>query len=151
MASADPTPRNPATAAAVATLAARPDGRLADNIVYFARALRKAGVRVLILSKERNPVVTARARKLGVDVLQGVEDKAPALAAWAASGGIDLSATVYVGNDVNDIGCLDLVGWPVVVADAHPDVVSHARVVLERHGGYGAIRELADRMLRARR
>ena len=46
MASADPTPRNPAPAAAVATLAARPDGRLADNIVYFARALRKAGVRV---------------------------------------------------------------------------------------------------------
>jgi YrbI family 3-deoxy-D-manno-octulosonate 8-phosphate phosphatase len=113
--------------------------------------LLKAGVRFLILSKERNPVVAARARKLGVEVLQGVDDKATALTEWASSAGIDLTATVYVGNDVNDIGCLDLVGWPVVVADAHPDVVSHARVVLERSGGHGAIRELSDRLLQDRR
>jgi YrbI family 3-deoxy-D-manno-octulosonate 8-phosphate phosphatase len=113
--------------------------------------LRKAGVRFLILSKERNPVVGARAKKLGVEVLQGVDDKVSALTEWARSGGIDLAATVYVGNDVNDIGCLDLVGWPVVVADAHPDVVSHARVVLERSGGRGAVRELSDRVLQRRR
>jgi N-acylneuraminate cytidylyltransferase len=112
--------------------------------------LRAAGIPVLILSTETNPVVAARAKKLRVDVQQSVADKASALRDWAASVDIPLSRIAYLGNDVNDLGCLDIVGWPVVVADAHPDVMPSARVVLGRDGGDGAVRELTDLILSER-
>jgi 3-deoxy-D-manno-octulosonate 8-phosphate phosphatase KdsC-like HAD superfamily phosphatase len=104
---------------------------------------------VLILSTEANPVVAARAAKLGVEVQQGVGDKAAALHAWAVGRGIPLSRIAYLGNDVNDLGCLDLVGWPVAVPGSAPDVIAAARLVLETPGGYGAVRELADLILRS--
>ncbi|WP_411720483.1 cytidylyltransferase domain-containing protein [Mycetocola sp.] len=112
--------------------------------------LRAAGIPVLILSTETNPVVAARARKLRVDVQHGVSDKASALRDWAASVDIPLTRIAYLGNDVNDLGCLDIVGWPVVVADAHPDVFASARLVLTRNGGDGAVRELTDLILNER-
>ena len=111
--------------------------------------LRRAGIPVLILSTETNPVVSARARKLRVDVRQGLDDKAAALIEWAADVGIPLADVAYVGNDINDLACLNLVGWPVAVLDAHPLVLAAARVVLTRPGGHGAVRELADRVLRS--
>ncbi|MET0672517.1 MAG: acylneuraminate cytidylyltransferase [Microbacterium pygmaeum] len=113
--------------------------------------LRREGIPVLILSTEQNPVVTARARKLRVDVRQGVDEKAAALRAWADQAGVTLERIAYLGNDVNDLPCLEIVGWPVATADAHPLVIAAARVVLRRTGGDGVVRELADAVLRGRR
>jgi YrbI family 3-deoxy-D-manno-octulosonate 8-phosphate phosphatase len=113
-------------------------------------SLRRAGLPVLILSRETNPVVAARGRKLGVPVLFGVEDKAAALHDWAADAGVELSRIAYLGNDTNDLPAMALVGWPVAVADAHPVVLAEARLVLSRNGGAGAVRELADRILGSR-
>ena len=112
--------------------------------------LRRAGVPVLILSTEQNAVVRARAEKLQVEVIHGVDDKASVLRQWAADRGVDLAETAYLGNDVNDLAAMALVGWPVAVADARPDVLAAARVVRARDGGDGAVRELADRVLAAR-
>ncbi len=112
--------------------------------------LRAAGVPVLILSTETNPVVSARARKLGVDVEQGSADKAATLAAWASERGIPLERIAYLGNDVNDLGCLELVGWPIAVPGAHPEVLTAARIVLAAPGGAGAVRELAEAVLLTR-
>jgi N-acylneuraminate cytidylyltransferase len=112
--------------------------------------LRARGIPFLILSTEANPVVTARARKLGVDVRQASSDKASALREWAAAQGIALSRVAYLGNDVNDLPCLQLVGWPVAVPDAHPLVLSAARLVLDRPGGRGAVRDLAERVIAGR-
>jgi YrbI family 3-deoxy-D-manno-octulosonate 8-phosphate phosphatase len=113
--------------------------------------LRECGIPVLILSAETNPVVAARAAKLRVDVLQGITDKAAALEAWADAKGIELDRVAYLGNDINDLGCLELVGWPIAVPGAVPEVIAAARVVLETPGGYGAVRELADRVARPQR
>lgn len=112
--------------------------------------LRRAGVPVLILSTEQNAVVRARAEKLQVEVIHGVDDKAAVLRRWAAERGVDLAETAYLGNDVNDLPAMALVGWPVAVADARPEVLAAARVVLARAGGAGAVRELADRVLASR-
>lgn len=109
--------------------------------------LRKAGVPMLILSTEVNPVVRARAQKLRVPVLHGVEDKASALRAWAEENDFDLVDVAYLGNDVNDLPALRIVGWPIAVANAHPLVIEEARVVLTREGGKGAVRELVERVL----
>lgn len=112
--------------------------------------LRAAGVPVLILSAEENPVVAERAAKLRVEVRHGVRDKGPVLAEWAAARGIPLERIAYLGNDVGDLPALAIVGWPVAVADAVPSVRDAARVVLEARGGAGAVRELAELVLAAR-
>lgn len=109
--------------------------------------LRKAGIPMLILSTEVNPVVRARADKLRVPVLHGIDDKESALRGWAEGNGIPLSDIAYLGNDVNDLPAMRIVGWPVAVADAHPLVLEEARVVLHRRGGDGAVRELIERVL----
>ncbi|WP_344838314.1 acylneuraminate cytidylyltransferase [Actinocorallia longicatena] len=109
--------------------------------------LKKAGVPVLILSTEVNPVVRARADKLGVPVLHGIADKAAVLEKWLHDAGWDPARVAYVGNDVNDLGCLALVGWPIAVPDAHPSVLAAARLVLSRPGGGGAVREVCELIL----
>ncbi|MBB5132049.1 YrbI family 3-deoxy-D-manno-octulosonate 8-phosphate phosphatase [Thermocatellispora tengchongensis] len=112
--------------------------------------LRRSGVKLLVMSTEHNPVVAARARKLGVPVLQGLADKRTVLRDWLSIEGLDPARVAYVGNDVNDLGPMSEVGWPVAVPDAHPKVRAAARVVLTRPGGAGAVRELCDRVLAAR-
>ncbi|MFK0403470.1 cytidylyltransferase domain-containing protein [Microbacterium sp. NPDC090225] len=109
--------------------------------------LRRAGIPMLILSTEQNPVVRARAEKLRVPVLHGIDDKEQALRAWAEGEGIRLDDIAYLGNDVNDLPAMRIVGWPVAVANAHPRVLAAARVVLTRTGGNGAVRELVERVL----
>lgn len=111
--------------------------------------LRRTGIPMLILSTETNAVVAARARKLQVPVLHGVADKAAALRDWSDTVGVPLDRVAYLGNDVNDLAAMRLVGWPIAVADAHPDVRAAARIVLQRRGGDGAVRELIDRVLAA--
>lgn len=111
--------------------------------------LKKRGVPMLVLSTEANPVVGVRCRKLGLECLQGIAVKEQALAQWLAERGYDPARTIYLGNDINDLGCLKLVGLPVVVGDAYDAVKPLARIILRKHGGKGAVRELCDRILAA--
>lgn len=111
--------------------------------------LKAAGKKMLIISKETNPVVTARAGKLGVEVLQGIENKKQALVDWADENQVALERSCYVGNDVNDIECMELVGTSVAVADAEPEVLNLAKVVLKSRGGQGALRELSRMILKS--
>ncbi|GHE45283.1 transferase [Streptomyces longispororuber] len=106
-------------------------------------ALRRSGLAMLILSTEENPVVAARARKLKLPVLHGIDRKDLALKQWCEEQGIAPERVLYVGNDVNDLPCFGLVGWPVAVASAHDVVRGAARAVTTLPGGDGAIREIA--------
>lgn len=106
--------------------------------------LKASGIRGLILSKERNPVVEARARKVGLPAAQAVDGKAEYLTNWCKAEGIDLSDVVYVGNDLNDLECFAIVGCAVAVSDAAQRVKDAADVVLTRSGGRGAIREVIE-------
>jgi YrbI family 3-deoxy-D-manno-octulosonate 8-phosphate phosphatase len=110
--------------------------------------LRKIGLPMLILSTETNPVVQARADKLGIPCVHGIQDKGRALKAWLSSKDLDPAHTVYVGNDLNDLPCLALVGCPVAVADAHPGIIQQATLVLNHEGGDGALREICELILK---
>lgn len=110
-------------------------------------ALRRVGLDIVILSSEHNRVVSARARKLQIPAMTGIADKGVALAQWCAERGHALSRTAYVGNDVNDLPCFDIVGWPIAVADAHYSVRARARIVTAAPGGHGAVREVASHLL----
>jgi YrbI family 3-deoxy-D-manno-octulosonate 8-phosphate phosphatase len=110
-------------------------------------ALRRSGLKMLILSTEQNPVVAARARKLRLPVLHGIARKDLALKQWCEEQGIAPERVLYAGNDVNDLPCFTLVGWPVAVASAHDVVRGAARAVTTAPGGDGAIREIAGWIL----
>jgi N-acylneuraminate cytidylyltransferase len=109
--------------------------------------LRRAGFPVVVISTEKNPVVAARCRKLAIECRQGCDDKAAELRRLLAERGVPAAGVIYVGNDVNDLGCLRLAGCGFAVADAHPLVKKAARAVLSRPGGQGAVRETAELIL----
>lgn len=111
--------------------------------------LKAAGIHLLILSKERVPIALRRAEKLGIDALCGIDDKEHHLRTWCRERDLALADVAYIGNDVNDLSCMTIVGWPIAVADAHPEALAVARVVVSSAGGNGAIREVADRILAA--
>jgi N-acylneuraminate cytidylyltransferase len=101
-------------------------------------------VESLVISKERNPVVEARCRKINLPVLQGIDDKATILKQYLAEKGIDPKEVVYIGNDTNDLPCFPIVSFAFAPADAQPEVQRKADWVLENQGGRGAVRELCD-------
>jgi YrbI family 3-deoxy-D-manno-octulosonate 8-phosphate phosphatase len=114
------------------------------------RELREHGIEVMILSSEINPVVKARAEKMGIQAIQGIDirGKGLALTSFLQERKIDPATVVYIGNDINDLPCFERVGWAVAVADAYPEVRQAADHVLKTNGGYGALRELCDLILR---
>ena len=112
--------------------------------------LKEHGIRMMILSKEKNPVVSARGNKLGLEVIQGCDDKLPAMKTWLDSNHIDAQRCAYIGNDINDKECLLNVGLAVIPHDAHHSVRKIGAWRLKASGGRGAIRELADGILGSR-
>jgi YrbI family 3-deoxy-D-manno-octulosonate 8-phosphate phosphatase len=112
------------------------------------RILRdKTGVKLLVLSREVNPVVAARCRKMDVPFVQGVMDKAQVLLETLSKEGIDPANVIYVGNDVIDLPCFPIVGCALAPANSYPLVLQQADIVLEKNGGQGAIRELCDLLI----
>jgi YrbI family 3-deoxy-D-manno-octulosonate 8-phosphate phosphatase len=109
--------------------------------------LREAGVQIIVISAEVNPVVEARCRKLKIDCLQGCPDKLSALKEVADQRGLAASTIAYMGNDVNDLDCLKWAGAAFAVADAVPAVRTVANYVTEAPGGRGAVREVCDLVL----
>lgn len=106
--------------------------------------IKNLGIPMLVLSSEKNPVVEARCKKLEIDYMQGLKDKKSILRAWLHEKCFSLENTIFLGNDINDIECLKIVGCGIVVQDAISDVKCYANIILSNTGGHGAIRELAD-------
>jgi 3-deoxy-D-manno-octulosonate 8-phosphate phosphatase (KDO 8-P phosphatase) len=137
------------------------DGVFTDNTVYVSQdgtesvrcfrgdglglsKLEKAGIATAIISTETNPVVEARSRKLGIRCIKGCADKGTALKELADELGLFMTQVAFVGNDINDLECLRMAGLPIVVKDAHPDVLAAAAYRTNTPGGYGAVREICD-------
>jgi YrbI family 3-deoxy-D-manno-octulosonate 8-phosphate phosphatase len=91
-----------------------------------------------------NPVVRRRCPKLRMECISGVTEKASVLTKWLDDHNIDAKSCIYVGNDVNDMGCMALVGYSVASSNAVPEIKAVADLVLHDAGGHGAVRELVD-------
>ncbi len=109
--------------------------------------LREFGLPMFVLSTETNPVVQARCAKLKLECIQGCDNKLEALQQLAQTRSLDAKEIAYVGNDVNDLACMQWVGIPIAVADSDARVLKSARYVTQQRGGYGAVREIADWIL----
>jgi len=111
--------------------------------------LRKAGIRMAVMSTEQNPVVQTRCEKLKLECFPQLGDrKIDCFESWCATHQLNIKNTVYVGNDENDRACLLAAGTGAVPADAHDSAKKVADLVLTTDGGHGAVRELCDLILK---
>ncbi|MDA9101356.1 HAD hydrolase family protein [Omnitrophica bacterium] len=113
--------------------------------------LRKLGIPMMILSSEKNPVVRMRARKMKIDCIHGMKSKSQTMQCVCRQKKINLNEVAFVGNDDNDLLCMEKVGLPVAVADAYPQVKRKAKWVLRTKGGLGAVREFCEKVYRAKK
>jgi YrbI family 3-deoxy-D-manno-octulosonate 8-phosphate phosphatase len=145
------------------------DGVLTDGGLYYAEngdelkrfdvrdgqglvMLREAGLLTAIVTRKQTTIVTRRARDLGItEVHQNVIDKAATITDLLKRHRLSPSEVCYVGDDVGDLPAMRVVGLSVAVADAVPAVRQEATYVTRAAGGHGAIREICDLILTARR
>lgn len=106
--------------------------------------LKKLGYELLILSSETNQVVQTRANKLGIKCIHGIDEKDKALAKYVEENNISFIELMYVGNDLNDISAMEMVGCSVCPKDAHCCAKRIADMVLKSPGGNGVVREIAE-------
>ncbi|MBT5398960.1 HAD hydrolase family protein [bacterium] len=140
------------------------DGVLTNNLVYIDEnskeavrcsrsdglafdVLRKIEKPVYILSTEKNPVVSARAKKMQVPVIQGVGDKVLTLSRLAKDKSYTMSKLLYVGNDLNDYYAMKLCGFSACPIDSHKKIKKIATFVLNTEGGSGVVRELVEEII----
>jgi 3-deoxy-D-manno-octulosonate 8-phosphate phosphatase (KDO 8-P phosphatase) len=154
--------------AAIRLLVLDVDGVLTDGRLYFGprgeafkvfhardgygmRRLIAAGVEIAVISGRRSPAVSARCRELGIHrVLQGAADKLSAFERLLKSARIAASECACVGDDVPDVPLFGVVGLSFAVRDAPAAVRRAAHHVTQLPGGFGAVREVCDRLLAAR-
>jgi len=114
------------------------------------KLLCEAGIEVAILSSRRSDIVSARARELGVNrVLQGEADKRAGFARLLAETKRTAAQCAFIGDDWPDLPVLAQVGLAAAVADAAPEVRDVAHWIAPASGGCGAVRQLAEFILRA--
>jgi 3-deoxy-D-manno-octulosonate 8-phosphate phosphatase (KDO 8-P phosphatase) len=111
-----------------------------------------AGVEIAIVSAGVSGSVPARAKTLGIKhVFTGADDKLAVVSKLAEDLGISLEATAHIGDDLNDVPLMEVVGVAITVADAEPAAWAAAAIITERPGGDGAVREICDLLVKAHR
>ena len=146
------------------------DGVLTDNKVFIdedgkemvicdrsdslgIKMLRKEKkeIGIIVISKETSKVVKARCEKLHIEHLTGIDDKLDALKGIIEKKKLKFENVAYIGNDVNDIECIQNSGIGVAVADSANKVLQVADIVTTKKGGNGAVREFIDMLLHLNR
>jgi len=114
--------------------------------------MQRAGLRVVVVTGRVSESVRLRAIELDIDdVAQDPRaQKLPAFLSMLDRHGIAPSEAAFVGDDFPDLAVLRLVGLPVAVGNAVPEIRHACSLQLTRHGGRGAIREFAELLLKAR-
>jgi 3-deoxy-D-manno-octulosonate 8-phosphate phosphatase (KDO 8-P phosphatase) len=161
--------RRPDAAARVRLLVLDVDGVLTDGRLYYGargealkvfhvrdglglKLLAAADITVAVISGRRSAMTAKRCRELGVKhLLQGIDDKLAAFNTLRGRLGVTPSVCACVGDDVPDVPLMREVGLSFAVADAHPQARNAAHVVTRLPGGQGAVREVCDYLLEARR
>jgi len=145
------------------------DGVLTDGRLYYGargeslkvfhvrdghgiKEVAAAGITVAIISGRKSAAVTRRARELGIrHVIQGATDKLASLTKLTTARSLSFDQCACVGDDTPDAPVLRVAGVAIAVADGHRDALAVADLVTSRPGGSGAVREVCDWLLDARR
>lgn len=116
------------------------------------KLLRTVGLTVVLLSGRESEASEARAKEMEVDELLQVapQKKLSTLMEVLQRRGLTLKQCAYVGDDLADLPVLRAVGLPMAPANAIPEVKAVAKYVTAVGGGQGAVREVAEHLLKAR-
>lgn len=142
------------------------DGTLTDGKIYvsaegevmktfdvrdgyaIAHILPVVGIIPVIITGKSSEIVAQRAKTLKIaEVHQGILNKLPKLKEIAEKYGIKPEEIAYIGDDVNDIECMEYCGMTACPHDALPAVKPHVKYICESDGGHGAVREFIDRIV----
>jgi YrbI family 3-deoxy-D-manno-octulosonate 8-phosphate phosphatase len=115
---------------------------------WGVRLLKNRGIKVVCLTSEQNSVVLRRCEKLEIECYNGVLEKGMKISEICERNGVVPEETAFIGNDINDIPALKMVGIPVAVQDAHRDAKMHSKIVLNRCGGEGVLQEFAELLIK---
>jgi len=112
--------------------------------------LHRAGLRTGVISGRTSAALDERARDLGMHfVRQGTWDKVKDYEELLAEAGVGEEEVDYIGDDVTDIPLMRRCGFAAAVADATPDTRAAAHYVTRLPGGFGAVREVCELLLKA--
>ena len=140
------------------------DGVLTDNKVFVSsdgtetvicnrsdgiaiNGLKKFGIRVIIISTETNQVVKVRGDKLEIETYFGISNKKEFLKDFIFKNKFDIEKILYVGNDINDLGAINLLKLSACPSDSHNEVKKNVSYILNTKGGDGVLREVAEKVL----
>lgn len=124
------------------------DAGLYDKANYQTNA---GEIDIVILSRETNPVVASVAKKIKIKCTQSQYEKLGAFEEEVRKRNLDFSQVLYMGNDLNDLQCMQKAGLAVAVADSHPKILAAADYVTAAKGGHGAFREICELILTAKK
>ncbi len=128
----------------------RRDGLAFDLLRSFAR-LQNWELKCIILSKEKNSVVDVRARKLGLECVKGVSNKASFIKQYLDSRLITCynkdQILVYLGNDLNDLGAIEISDFSCAPFDSHPRIIEAVDLVLPESGGNAFVRTFIEKLI----
>jgi len=144
------------------------DGVLTDGRLYFGTTgeelkvffvrdgqglafWHKAGYRSAIISGRASDIVESRAKELGIEfVIQGRVDKTVAFEELLLMAGATAEEVAYIGDDIPDAELMPRVGFAAAPKDAVKDAKEAAHYITKKKGGYGAVREVIDLLLKHR-
>jgi 3-deoxy-D-manno-octulosonate 8-phosphate phosphatase (KDO 8-P phosphatase) len=113
-------------------------------------SLMAAGIQVGLITARTSKVVSHRAKELGLRmVLQGVRSKADAYNQIQRKTGLAETEIAYMGDDIGDLQILHRVGLAVTVSDGWQELSKLVDYITEKPGGRGAVREVAELLLKA--
>lgn len=145
------------------------DGTLTDGAMYYSvqgeqlkrfstldgmgiTLLQKYSIRTAILTSENTEIVTARAKKLNIeDVILGTITKDIDIKVIAEKYNLSLEEIAYIGDDINDIPAIKIVGFSACPQDASNFVKDKVNYICINNGGNGAVREIAEMILEAKK
>jgi len=140
------------------------DGVFTDNSVYVnenglesvrcsradgigIKKLIKSGVDFIVCSSEIIDCVTHRAKKIGFSAYLGINDKGEFIKKYIIKNSLKPKNVAYLGNDINDLSAFEVVGYKIAVNDSYPEILLKADKILDKNGGYGAVREACQHII----
>lgn len=144
------------------------DGTLTDGSIYYDSAGTETkqfhvkdglgikvalatGIQFAVITGRKSPMVERRVKELGITYFEeGVQQKYPAMLQLLETLDISAEEVCYIGDDWNDLQCIQHVGMKMCPNDAVEEILQVCDYVAEAKGGYGAVRECLEHMLRER-
>jgi 3-deoxy-D-manno-octulosonate 8-phosphate phosphatase (KDO 8-P phosphatase) len=106
---------------------------------------------VKLLTARNSQIVKLRAAELGITLVrQGFHEKLPAAREMIQQAGVEMHEVCYIGDDLPDLPVMYEVGLSATVADGAAEVKQAAKWTMVANGGRGAVRELIERLLKAK-